>query len=169
MNKKSRKTLIKQIIQPVNDNAGANVGFKPDDGSDRPPPKVAEFKAVPKKKIKRRTTKSDGSKRFDFEAAESQAAACQSVYIKKSDITTIISIGSQILGKFLAALDQKLMTLKVPAYIRSSLNRLKGTRASIDAHLQPTLNMTKIVTCYRFGHDLTADDISKIVSRWSLH
>ena len=163
MSKKSRKTLIKQIIQPANDNAGTDVGLKPHDGSDRPPAKVAEAKAVSKRKTKRRTAKNDGAKRFDFKAAESQAAACQSVYIKKSDITTIISIGSHILGKFLAALDQKLMTLKVPAYIRSSLNRTKGTRSSTDAHLQPTLNMTKIVTCYRFGHDLTADDISKIV------
>ena len=104
MSKKSRKNLVKQVIQPVNDNAGENVGSKPHDGIDRSPAKVAEAKAIPKKKVKRRTTKSDGSKRFDFKAAESQAAACQSVYIKKSDITTIISIGSQILGKFIAAL-----------------------------------------------------------------
>ena len=46
MNKKSRKTLIKQVIQPVNDNAGANVGSKPHDGIDRSPAKVAEAKDV---------------------------------------------------------------------------------------------------------------------------
>ena len=162
MSRKNRKTPVKQVIQPANANAGANVGANPNDGIDRSPAKVAETKAVPKRKTKRKN-KSDGFKRFDFKAAESQVAACQSVYIKKSDITTIITIGAQLLGKFIAALDQKLMSLKVPAYIRGSLNRLKGTRASLNAHQKPTLDLTKIVKCYRFGHDLTSDDISKIV------
>ena len=110
MSRRNRKTPVKQVIQPANANAGANVGANPNDGIDRSPAKVAETKAVPKRRIKRKN-KSDGSKRFDFKAAESQAAACQSVYIKKSDITTIITIGVQILWKFIAALDQKLMSL----------------------------------------------------------
>ena len=113
MSRKNRKTPVKQVIQPANANAGANVGANPNDGIDRSPAKVAETKAVPKRRIKRKN-KSDGSKRFDFK--ESQAAACQSVYIKKSDITTIITIGAQILGEFIAALDQKLMSLKVLAF-----------------------------------------------------
>ena len=163
MGRQNRKNLVKQVIQPANANTGANVGANPNsDGSDRNPAKVAESKAPSKKRTKRKK-QSDGKRRFDFKAAELQAASCQSVYIKKSDITTIITIGGQLLGKFLAALDQKLMQLKVPAYIRGSLNRSKGTNASLNAHLKPTLNLTKIETAYRFGQDLTADDISKIV------
>ena len=118
MGRKNRKNLVKQVIQPANANAGANVGANPNsDGSDRNPAKVAEAKAISKKRTKRKK-QSDRKRRFDFKAAELQAASCQSVYIKKSDITTIITIGGQILDKFLAALDQKLMSLKVPAYIR---------------------------------------------------
>ena len=104
MSRKNRKNLVKQVIQPANANAGANVDANPNDGIDRSPAKVAETKPVLKRRLKSKN-KSDGAKRFDFKAAESQAAACQSVYIKKSDITTIISVGAQILGKFIAALD----------------------------------------------------------------
>ena len=101
MGRQNRKNLVKQVIQPANANTGANVGANPNsDGSDRNPAKVAESKAPSKKRTKRKK-QSDGKRRFDFKAAELQAASCQSVYIKKSDITTIITIGGHLLGKFL--------------------------------------------------------------------
>ena len=41
MSRKNRKTPVKQIIQPANTNAGANVGANPNDEIDRSPAKVA--------------------------------------------------------------------------------------------------------------------------------
>ena len=162
MTKKNNNKLIKHGIRQPESKFGEKA--VPLYGLDHPEAKVAEPRATTKKKLTkaRRNNRRDGKSRFDLKEAENQASSCQSVHIKKSDITTIITVGSQILGKFQAALDQRLMQLKVPAYIRCSLNRVKGTKASVDAHVKPTINPTKIVTAHRFGQDLTDDDIIKL-------
>ena len=81
--------------------------------------------------------------RLNVKEAVQKASACISVFIPKSDIIKILTVGNLILGKFLSSLDQKLLQLKVPAYLRCTLNRKKGEKATIGAHIKPNCQQYK--------------------------
>jgi hypothetical protein len=101
-------------------------------------------------------------KEFNAAEAEKLAASGTSVFIPKTDFVHLLISGALILTKFITAIDQKLQTLKVPAYMRASLKRDKGQRAKNGPFHKPMLDPTKLITVYRTGQQITADDLLKI-------
>ena len=91
----------------------------------------------------RKQNKIQDKERFNLKEAVEKASACISVFIPKSDIIKILTVGNLILGKFLSSLDQKLLQLKVPSYLRWALHRMKGEKATIGAHIKPNCQQYK--------------------------
>ena len=113
----------------------------------------------------RKQNKIQDKERFNLKEAVEKASACISVFIPKSDIIKILTVGNLILGKFLSSLDQKLLQLKVPSYLRCALYRKTGEKATIGAHAKPTIDNAKLVKVFRIAQELTAADIAQIEAK----
>ena len=113
----------------------------------------------------RKQNKIQDKERFNLKEAVEKASACISVFIPKSDIIKILTVGNLILGKFLSSLDQKLLQLKDPSYLRCALYRKTGEKATIGAHVKPTIDNAKLVKVFRIAQELTAADIAQIEAK----
>ena len=146
----------KQVPQTIEKKPSSSAGKR--NPNEETPPGNARSKGERRHVAKPSNTK----EKFNFKEAESKVMEGKSVFIKRSDIAHLFTIGTLLLGKFISAIDQKLLQLKVPSYFRDALQRKKGLRAQMGAHQKPTLNQNQLVRAFRLAQELTANDIKEI-------
>ena len=117
-------------------------------------------KATKKSDKKNSTNKKKNKKEVKMTTKKALDAANEgkSIYYGPKDFFRTITSGAVILSAFLSAIDKKLTTLEVPAYIRKALIRPKGQRAANGPFIKPELDKNELIKVLRQSKELNDDD-----------
>lgn len=165
MPKKDYKQLVKQV-SPTE--AAMASGKETLEGNNPKTNNVDNGAAKARKKSDKKNSTNKKNKKdvkMTTKKALDVANEGKSIYYGPKDFFRTISSGAIVLTAFLSAIDKKLTTLEVPAYIRKALIRPKGQRAANGPFIKPELDKTELIKVLRQSKELNDDDKDAITQR----
>ena len=157
------KKDYKQLVKQVNPTEVAKAsGDKTLEGENPKTNKVDNGQAKAKRKSDKKNSTNNKKNKKEVKMTTKKALDAanegKSIYYGPKDFFRTITSGTVILSAFLSAIDKKLTTLEVPAYIRKALIRPKGQRAANGPFIKPELDKTELIKVLRQSKELNDDD-----------